>query len=126
MGCLRCEVKACLDALCEGVGVSANNQGDIEVQLSDALLWIRLEDEPAVVTLYRSVPEDVPLGIVTDDPIHAFNASHTIFRAFREIESVVLRADILGEPFAPQHLQSAIEAFDAAMLELVEALSDVP
>lgn len=125
MGCLRCDVTACLAALCEGKGVSDNNQGDIEVLLSDASLWIRLEDEPAVVTLYRNVPEDIPVGLVNDDPIHAFNASHTIFRAFRESESVVLRADILGEPFAPQHLQSAIESFDAAMLDLVEALSDV-
>jgi hypothetical protein len=125
MGCLRCEVKACLDALCEGVGVTEAEDGDFEVDLDALPIWVRCQEQPPAVTLFCTLGADMAFTPEVADAMNTFNRCTRIFRSFFEEGSVVLRADLSASPLSAMQLQFVLESFEQQAEALNRVISDV-
>ncbi len=118
---LRDEVIGTLNALCEGKGVTVDEDGDICVDVGDGLVWVRVLADPDTVSIFRPVACDVPRTSEVDEFLHDTSAQYVIFRAFWESECIVLRADLPACPFVPRQLQVALDAFDVVAADVEPA-----
>jgi len=124
MGCLRCEVKDCLDALCEGTGVLEADDGDFEVYLGSHPVWVRCDQRTRSVMLFRVLATGVSYEDALAAAINGFNARTTVFRSFFEDGCIVLRADLSGCPLTMIHLQDVLESFEEQAGALDRAISE--
>jgi hypothetical protein len=125
MGCLRCEVKACLDALCEGRGLTEADDGDFEVDLGELTISVRCIERCRAVTVFGVVYPDLSVHAELDLAIHRFNQCHFNYRAFLEDGALVLRGDYSAAPFDGRHLAAGLAEFELHFDELARAVPDV-
>ncbi|MCX5765614.1 MAG: YbjN domain-containing protein [Gemmatimonadetes bacterium] len=112
------EVLATLNALCEGAGVREDDDGDFRVVLGECTRWVRTIESPAAVYVFGSVATDVPRSAEVDEFLNDRNKSYVVFRALWEDEEIILRADLMAQPFVPGQLQVALEDFEQVAAEL--------
>jgi hypothetical protein len=124
MGCLRCEVKECLNAICEGVGVSEVEDGDFEVDFDSQPVWVRCDERTRCVMLFRVLATGASNENALAEAINVFNSRTTVFRSFLEDGCIVLRADLSASPLSTLQVQAALEAFEGQADDLDRAISD--
>ena len=115
---LRDDVLDVLNAVCEGSGVSADDEGDISVLLGDDPLWVRVFDEPPTVCVFCQLATEVPLSPDVTEFLHDTCRLFVVFRVLWENEQIILRADLSASPFVPGQLQRIVEDFEKVVAEL--------
>ena len=115
-----------LSALCEGTGVTENDDEDFEVLLDEFPIWVRTYETPPAITLYREIARDVTRSPALLDKVNDENARYILFRVFWEDGSVFLRADISGEPIVAGQVQHVLETFDSEAEALAKEFADWP
>ena len=117
---VRDDVRATLEALCEGVGVTEDSDSDFAVELGDRPRWVRVHGDPVAVavTIFGAVAEDVPPSEALGEFLNQFSRSYLCFRAFWEDGAIILRADLLAKPFVPAQFQAALEDFEHVAAEV--------
>ena len=116
------QVGEILSVLCEGTGVTENDDEDFEVLLDEFPIWVRTYETPPAITVYREIARDVPRSPALLDKVNDENARYILFRVFWEDGSVFLRADIPAEPLFARQLQIVIETFEREAQSLAKAL----
>lgn len=117
---LRDDVFAMLTALYEGTGVTEDSDGDFEVDLGEQTCWVRVVDDPPMLSVFAPVANEIPSGPHIAEKLGEINGALVIFRALWEQEHIVLRADLIAAPLVALQLQRVLDDFSAVAAELAE------
>lgn len=112
-----------LSVLCEGTGITENDDEDFEVVLDEFPIWVRTYETPPAITVYREIARDVQRSAALLDKVNDENARYILFRVFWEDGSVFLRADIPAEPICSGQLQHVLETFEAEAVAFAATLA---
>lgn len=89
--------------------VKRDDDGDIPIRSGSAIMFVRVYDTPPVVEVFSPV-----VGGVTDTPdllrrVNLLTAQLPLVRFAVVKDSLIASLQILGEPFTPEHLQTALD-----------------
>lgn len=115
---LRDEVFAVLNALCEGAGVSEDDDGDFRVVLNEDPLWVRVFGDTEAVCVFGALATDVPLSPDVREFLRTVCDSFVVFRLVWDDGHIILRADLAATPFVPAQLQRILEDFAQVAAEV--------
>ncbi|MCX5765608.1 MAG: YbjN domain-containing protein [Gemmatimonadetes bacterium] len=108
---LRSEVLQTLNAICEGAGVTARYDCDIEIAMGEATLFVRIFEEKNTLCIYQYIANNVTRTFEVDEFLHDVCRDYILYRAFWEADQIILRVDLLAKPFVPAHFQHALDTF---------------
>jgi hypothetical protein len=113
------------DALKEFLGaeqVNHDEDGDVPIRFGSAMVFVRLSDEPPLVSVFSPMLWEIPAGTELFEAINEVNGNIRFARAIWDGKSVSLRCEVPARPFAPEQTVNAVAAVGSLADEIGEQL----
>lgn len=111
---LRHEVLVTARAMLENDDLAFDDEGDIPIRRGEAMLFVRVLDEPLSVLVFSPVLAEIEVGAALLDRLNDLNSGTHFVRHCYTHGGVVIDLEVAGENFRPEQLASACRAVSDA------------
>jgi hypothetical protein len=102
--------------------VNRAEDGDIPLRFGSAMVFVRLGDEPPLISVFAPMLWEVRAGAELFEAINGVNGNIRFARAVWDGKAVSLRCEVPAQPFVADHTLNAVAAVGSLADQIGEEL----